>query len=93
MANSRKSSFGGEKRFSFPSKSHQNDSRSSIYHACISIILAASKHRAPAPSRYSPKTYWKMDAAESIRKNSGAHIFSKGKTDILQEKYHIKEKM
>ena len=48
--------------------------------------------RAPAANKYSPKNYWKMDAKESIFKNNGAAIFGRDKTDILKEKYHLREK-
>ena len=33
-----------------------------------------------------------MDAKESIFKNSGAAIFGRDKSDILKEKYHLREK-
>ena len=47
--------------------------------------------RAPAANQYSPKTYWKMDAKESVFRNSGAAIFGRDKTDILKQKYHLRE--
>lgn len=33
-----------------------------------------------------------MDCKESIFKNNGAAIFGRDKTDILKQKYHIREK-
>ena len=57
-----------------------------------STFIAASPHRAPAANNYSPKNYWKMDAQESIFKNAGGAVFGRDKSDILKEKYGIKEK-
>ncbi len=34
-----------------------------------------------------------MDAKESIFRNSGAAMFGRDKTDILKEKYHLKERL
>jgi len=48
--------------------------------------------RAPPATKYTPKTYWQMDAKESIFRNSGAAIFNRNRADILMEKYHLKEK-
>jgi len=33
-----------------------------------------------------------MDAKESIFRNSGAAMFGRDKTDILKEKYHLRER-
>ena len=39
--------------------------------------------KSPAPCYYQTKAYWRMDAKESIFRNSGAAIFGRNKTDIL----------
>ena len=41
---------------------------------------------------YTPRNYWKMDAKESIFRNSGAAVFGRDKTDILREKYQLRER-
>lgn len=69
--NPKTSTFGGEKRFSFPT--------------CEPV-------KAPPATKYESRTYWQMDAKESIFRNSGAAIFNRGRTDILKEKYHLKER-
>ena len=56
------------------------------------FILAAQPQKGPAPGHYQPKTYWKMDAQESIFRNSGAAIFGRDKTDILYQKQYLREK-
>ena len=33
-----------------------------------------------------------MDAKESIFRNTGAAVFNRNRTDILKEKYHLKER-
>ena len=33
-----------------------------------------------------------MESKESIFRNSGAAIFNRGRTDILKERYHLKER-
>ena len=58
----------------------------------INYLLDTARENSPAPSRYQPKTYWKMDATESIFKNTLATKFNRNKTDILKEKYNLKEK-
>lgn len=50
------------------------------------LLIAAAAHKGPSPSYYQPKSYWKMDAQESIFRNSGAAIFGRDKTDILYQK-------
>lgn len=72
FSNPQTSSFGNQKRFSFPT---------------------ATPAKSPSPNHYTPKSYWKMDAQESIFKNNGAAVFARDKTDILKQKYHIREKM
>ena len=66
FSNSRRSSFGGEKRFSFPSKCPQicfflsDESDHCVFG--FFFIIAAAAHKGPSPSYYAPKSYWKMDA-------------------------------
>jgi len=80
LSNPKVSAFGAEKRFSFPSKCQLLTlSISSV----IIVIHLAAKVRAPAANTYSPKTYWKNDARESIFKNTGTAIFGKDKSSIL----------
>ena len=40
-------------------------------------------HKAPGPGVYKPRSYWKMDAKESIFQNAGAASIGRDKTDIL----------
>ena len=39
-----------------------------------------------------PNTYWRLDAKESIFKNSAGAVIGRNKTDILTEKYNLREK-
>jgi len=43
---------------------------------------------------YSKKSYWELDAKESIFRNSGAAIFNRDeKTDILNQKWNKRERL
>jgi len=71
LTNPKTSTFGQEKRFSFPT---------------------CEPRKAPPATKYTTRSYWQMDAKESIFRNSGAAIFNRNRTDILKEKYHLKER-
>ena len=55
-------------------------------------VVACEPVKAPPATKYESRTYWQMDAKESIFRNSGAAIFNRGRTDILKEKYHLRER-
>ena len=65
---------------------------SQFFDKFILLKIAAAAQKAPSPSHYPNKSYWKMDATESIFRNSGAAIFGRDKSDILFQKQHLREK-
>ena len=54
------------------------------------MINVAIKIRSPGPI-YKPNNYWALDAKESIFKNSAGAVIGRQKTDILNQKYGLKE--